>query len=109
MGIRIRPQTEAEFTSAVIAFAKLHGWHAVHFRPCRTNHGWRTAVQGDGAGWPDLVLVRERIVFCELKTDKGRTRPDQDVWADRLRAAGAEVYLWRPADWDEIDRVLGMT
>lgn len=60
----------------------------------------------DGKGFPDLVLVRERIIFAVVKAEKGRVRPDQKVWLDMLRAAGAQVHVWKPSDWPEIEEVL---
>jgi hypothetical protein len=50
--------------------------------------GWMCFFTTDSrhspAGWPDLVLIRRRrIVFAELKAD-----------------------LWRPSDWEEIERCL---
>lgn len=96
-------ETEAGFTRAVLELAKLHGWRTAHFRPAMTAKGWRTPVQGDGAGFPDLVLVRGcRLIFAELKATKGRVSPEQTEWLTRLMGAGAECYIWRPDDWDEI-------
>lgn len=54
-------------------------------------------------GFPDLVAVKgARVLFIELKTNKGRIRPEQHEWLDRLRATAVEVYVWRPADWPEV-------
>ena len=60
------------------------------------------------AGFPDLVLVRPpRILFVELKTDKGRVSPAQRLWLYTLaKCPGVEVYLWRPRDWDSIVAIL---
>src|SRR5262249_59570231 len=70
--------TEAQFTRQVIALAKLHAWTVCHFRAARTRHSWRTPVQGDGKGWPDLVLLKgQRVLWVELKTASGRLTPDQ--------------------------------
>lgn len=88
------PVTEAEFTNSVIALAQLRGWKVAHFRPARTIRGWRTAVQGD-IGFPDLVLARNGVViFAELKTDKGKIRPEQEEWHQQI----GTVYVWRPGD-----------
>jgi hypothetical protein len=99
--------TEGDFMTTVIDAARVLGWRVAHFRPARTAHGWRTAVQADGAGFPDLVLVRERVLFAELKGERPRITRAQRRWLDALDAAGAEAYFWRPKDWDEIQRVLG--
>lgn len=65
-----------------------------------------TAVQGDGAGFPDLVLVRERVVWVELKSDIGVLSDEQEIWIAMLHRAGQEVYVWKPCDWDTILEVL---
>ena len=98
-------ETEAGFTMAVIALAKLHGWRTAHFRPARTKDGgWRTAVSGDGAGFPDLILVRgTRIIAAELKVGKGKLTQAQSDWLSDLgRVPGMTTCVWRPADWCEI-------
>lgn len=91
--------TEADFLRQVTDLADIYGWRWVHFRPARTQHGWRTPVSGPlGAGWPDLVLVRDRVIFAELKTDTGKVRPEQAEVGAVLAGAGVEWYLWRPKD-----------
>jgi hypothetical protein len=51
-------------------------------------------------------LVRDRILFVELKTLGGRLEPEQKVWRDRIQAAHGEWYLWRPDMRDQITRIL---
>jgi hypothetical protein len=58
------------------------------------------------AGFPDLVIAGKRVIFAELKTDRGRVRPEQQRWLDTLAAAGADAYVWRPADWPTIQATL---
>lgn len=95
--------TEREFQRAVIDLAHLYGWRVAHFRSAPTRSGgFATPVAADGCGWPDLVLCRERLVIAELKARRGQLRGDQRAWLDALAAAGAEVYLWRPADWPAV-------
>jgi hypothetical protein len=99
--------TEAQFQDQVVDLARLHGYRVAHFRPARTEKGWRTPVAADGAGWPDLVLVKPgRMIFAELKSQRGRLSDDQHAWLDQLRAAGVEAYVWRPAQFDDIDQIL---
>lgn len=62
-------------------------------------------------GFPDWTLVNEaqgRLVFVELKTDAKTSKlsPHQVRWHGLLRATGAEVYTWRPSDFEEAARVL---
>ena len=107
--------TEAQFQRSVIELAQLNGWKVAHFRKAQNGKGaWRTAVAADGAGFPDLVLARDRVIFAELKTDKGRVRPEQRAWLDALtcagvnthRAASVETVVWRPRDWNDIQETL---
>lgn len=95
-------ESEASLQSWVIEYARAHGWRVAHFRPAQTAKGWRTPVEADGKGFPDLVLVRDGIVIlAEVKSQTGPVRPEQRAW---LEASGA--YLWRPSDRPEIERVL---
>ena len=97
------PLRERELQNAVISLARMRGWRVAHFLPHGTgkNRGtWRTPVQADGAGYPDLTLVRgDRLLFVELKQDGKYPNPKQRAWLDALEATPAEVYVWRPADW----------
>ena len=107
--VRTEP-TEAEFTDQVIAFARLHRWRVAHFRPAKTSRGWRTPVQGDGKGFPDLVLVRGlRLVFAELKVGRNKTSPEQGGWIAALMGANQSMFVWYPGDWPNIERILGGT
>lgn len=104
--------SEAQFTRALMEYAYLQGWLCSHFHDSRrqvTRRG-RVAFIGDAAaaGFPDLNLARApRVIYAELKSAKGRVSPKQQRWLDELKGCpGVEVYLWRPADWQEIVRVL---
>lgn len=126
--------TEAAFMRQVTELAELLGWQWAHFRPAmRANGRWYTPVSGPlGKGWPDLVLVRERdrrLIFAELKRDGAYPTPEQRAvmetldaltWAEYWRepeppyshASGSalspsiEAHIWRPRDWDDIERCL---
>jgi len=90
---------ETQFLQRVIDTAKLYGWLVCHFRPARTERGWRTAVQGD-SGFVDLVLARGgQVIHAELKVGTKKPRPDQVSWG---HAIGATYRLWYPDDWDDI-------
>lgn len=72
--------------------------------------GWTTyhtlRSKGSRSGFPDRVLIRDRAIFAELKTEKGPVSDTQREWLTGLAKAQAEVYLWRPSDLEEIGRVL---
>ena len=104
--------TEAEFMGQIIEMAQLRGWRVHHTRPAWTGKGWRTPIQGD-PGFPDLVLVRKRgkrvrVIFAELKSDKGRLTNEQQEWIRLLEGCkGVESYIWRPRIWEGILAILG--
>ena len=101
-------ERERDFQRAVIDLARLMGWRVHHTRPALTRRGrWLTPIQGD-AGFPDLVLVRAgRVIFAELKCNGVRPTPQQQAWLDALAScAGVECYLWTPADWETVVRML---
>lgn len=96
--------TERELQKGVIDCARLFGWRVAHFRAAQTARGWRTPVEADGAGFPDLVLVRDgRLLFVELKGDGGRVRTEQADWLTALHKVGipVEAHVWRPTDWTD--------
>lgn len=98
-----RYMTETQFTDLVVELAQFHGWRAVHFRPARTDKGWRTAMQGD-RGFVDVVLARDgHVLHVELKTQDGALRPGQREWGE---AIGPTYRLWRPSDLERIKQEL---
>lgn len=101
------PTPEEAFARQVLDLAKLLRWRSAHFRPAETGRGWRTAVAGDGVGFPDLVLLKGRtLLVAELKVPPNVPTAEQLDWLAAFRAAGTPAYLWTPADWPEIEKVL---
>lgn len=101
--------TEGELQGGVIDTARSLGYLVAHFRAAKTERGWRTPVEGDGKGFPDLVLAGHgRVLFVELKNDRRPLEPEQRIWLDTLGLAGVEVHLWRPVDYTtgEVERIL---
>jgi hypothetical protein len=90
--------SERDLMNFVCDVASACGW--------RRYHTWLS--KHSPAGFPDEVLVRPpRILFAELKSGSGRLKPDQEIWLETLRQVpGVEVFVWRPADMDEIAAVL---
>lgn len=104
---RDRALTEADFLRQVIDLAHLCGWRVAHFRPAFTGRGWRTPVQGDGVGFPDLILTRrDRLMAAELKRQLGTVAPEQLEWLKAFDLAGAETAVWRPSDFEQIVEAL---
>lgn len=90
--------TERQFQQQVLGLARLLGW--------RSYHTWSSIHSA--AGFPDLVLVRPpRLVFCELKSARGRLSPAQQDWLEALGACpGVEAFCWRPDQLEQIAAVL---
>lgn len=89
--------SEKQWMRDVIATADVLG--VSHYHPHESRR--------DRAGYPDLTLWGPGgIAFAELKTRRGRVRPEQEHVLAALRTAGADVYVWRPGDMDEVVDVL---
>ena len=98
--------SEETFTAQVVNIAMWFGWRVMHQRPARTKTGWRTAIMGH-KGFPDIIALREnRRLMAELKAGKGKTTDEQENWLGSARSADFEVYIWRPKDINEIERIL---
>jgi len=95
--------SEANWQRQVIAMAELLGWAVYHVSNVRGR-----LRSGSSVGFPDLVLVRERVVFAELKVGRNRLTDAQCRWRDQLQGALAEWYVWRPEGVDEVQRILEM-
>jgi hypothetical protein len=96
---------EEPFAVAVSEYARNAGWLVAYTR----KSGYKdSAGKWHGLsphGEPDLRMARRgRYIAAELKTMRGRVRPEQEQW---LNAIGDNGYLWRPSDADYIMRVLG--
>lgn len=95
--------TEAELQDGIATAAQYAGWKVMHVRPARTESGWRTAVQYDGKGWPDLFLAHpdRGVMAIECKSRRGRLTLEQSDWLDTLAAAGVPVVVASPGNYDE--------
>lgn len=62
----------------------------------------------DNPGMPDLLVVGKVTLFIELKSMRGRLRPEQETFMTALQDSGQQVLLWRPEHLFDgtIDRVL---
>lgn len=102
--------TEGAFQRSVVQTATPWGWATAHFHDSRRQVRPGVFV-GDraAAGFPDLVLARERLIIAELKTEMGRLTAAQRDWLVLLRQAGVEVYVWRPSMGRQILETLTTT
>lgn len=89
---------EKAWTASVVKTAVEFGWERYH--PWTSIHS--------PAGFPDEVLVRPpRLVFAELKSMAGTVSAKQQKWIGLLaQIPGVEMYVWRPCDQEQVDRVL---
>ena len=95
---RVLPESEADWERVVVDLAAFRGWRRYHpFLSVRSAHGF-----------PDETLVRPpRVVFAELKSERGRLTVAQREWLGLLAdCPGVEVYVWRPSDWPDVQRIL---
>jgi len=72
--------------------------------------GWKTYHTFDSRrstpGFPDLVLVRDRVIYAEIKTERGTLSVMQSIWLDILKNAGQECYVWKPSDYATVQEIL---
>jgi len=99
--LQARAMGEETLQSLVLELAQVKGWRRAHFRPARTAKGWRTPVMGDGAGFPDLLLLRGNCgLAIELKAQDGHLSSAQAEWLAAFAVIpGFRGGVWRPMDW----------
>ena len=83
--------TEAQFKDELITQAIMCGWICFYDQK-----------------WLDFIgLRRNRLVVAELKVGNRRPSRAQERWLAAWRLVpGAEVFVWKPHQWSEIERVL---
>lgn len=92
--------SEASWLREIMDYADKHGWDFEH------TFEQRQYARRTGKGWPDLILLRERVVWAEAKSMKGMLSREQREVIARLKAAGQEVYVWKPSDREAMEQVL---
>jgi Holliday junction resolvase len=100
---------ERDFGRQIETMLDFYGWLWKHDETAvRPGGGFATAFRGS-RGFPDYIAVKgDRLLFIELKSERGRLSDDQRRWLRDLDATGkAEVYVWRPADLADAAKVLG--
>ena len=85
--------TERDFQSQVLDLARICGWKAYH--------SW-TSIHS-APGFPDLVLARPpRLLFLELKSERGRLTPAQSEWLQTLAECNVDARVVRPSNFNEL-------
>ena len=89
-------QSEREFQASITRVVAVFGGLVYHTYDSR-----RSAM-----GYPDLTILTldRRVIFAELKNDRGRLTEDQRVWLEAL--PDHQAYLWRPDDFDDAVRII---
>lgn len=92
--------SEGDYQQQIIDLARFYRWdHRYHTHDSRRSAG----------GFPDLVMVHvrnKRVIFAEIKAIKGELSLEQRGWLWDLATAGAEVYVFNPANWNLVVDVL---
>lgn len=87
----LRAVPERAWREHVVEMAALYGWRCY----------WTWNSKHSPKGFPDLVLVQpeqRRVLFVELKTERGRATREQMEWLLALHRAGQVAQIWRPRD-----------
>uniref|UniRef100_A0A6M3L386 VRR-NUC domain-containing protein n=1 Tax=viral metagenome TaxID=1070528 RepID=A0A6M3L386_9ZZZZ len=105
--------SEADWQNTVIDLARLGKWRCAHFRSVRVQRKdgsvyYQTPVQADGAGYPDLCMVKgNRLIYAELKREGGKATSEQIEWLEALsKVPGVECYIWEPSDYEDVKWIL---
>lgn len=53
---------------------------------------------GSERGFPDWVIIGNRIIYRELKAERGTLTPEQRDVGARITRAGGSWAVWRPRD-----------
>jgi hypothetical protein len=102
--------TEAQLQGAIVERADVTGRLVFHDPDLHKCPGCgRVNSDGRRRGFPDLVIPVPPILFLwELKTMKGKVRPDQERWLDELaKCQVVSSGLIRPVDLEEALELLG--
>ncbi len=108
-------ESEKDFSTWFEDWCDLHRWEWRHISDSRRQAGGKLVGDAKAHDLPDYILVRERVVFVELK---GWSLSKRDGWRRgfatdgqlqyllQLHDAGAETYLLWPEDRALVERWL---
>ena len=90
---------ESDFASWFEDLLDTYGYRWMHQRPARVKRSgqdvYETAYTGH-KGFLDYVICHEqkrRLLFVELKSEKGKLSPDQQLWFDTLKECVRQITL----------------
>jgi RecB family endonuclease NucS len=93
--------SEKEFMQQIIETAEIFHWMTYHTHDSRRSD----------PGFPDLVCVKpgRPVLFVEVKAEKGRVSPIQQLWVDTINEASGDAMalVIRPRDWMVFLELLG--
>jgi len=102
----LRGISERDWQSHVCKIAALKGWRYYHPPDNRPVNG---RVQKVVSGFPDLCLIKNsRMIFVELKREKGIVSLEQQEWITAIKACGIEAYVWRPSNMHDMIAILDL-
>jgi Holliday junction resolvase len=91
------PRKESDIQRGIVQALLYAGWVVMHI-PNQSTRG-RQRWAGLMSGAPDLVAVkRGRVVFLEVKTEKGKVSEKQSEVLDLLRLHGMDIRVVRGID-----------
>ncbi len=102
--------TEGQLQTARLQRWRIARFPAANFVRTRDGREFVKPLAHDTKGFPDCLLVRDRVLAVEFKNVKGKLTTEQAMWRGWLERAGIESYLWRPEHWlsGAIEKVLAV-
>lgn len=89
--------SEKVFQAQIVDLARAVGFKQIY----HTYSSRRSAP-----GFPDLVLIRDRVIFIEVKAERGKLSEAQKGWLRALQQAGCDAFVVRPRDLESLAQVL---
>jgi hypothetical protein len=97
----VREMSERQFQDLLVETAITLGYVTYHTHDSRRSD----------PGFPDLVCVKpgRPVLFVEVKAEKGRVSPIQQLWVDTINEASGDAMalVIRPRDWMVFLELLG--
>ena len=95
-----RSMSEDKLTERVLYRAKKYGWRGAHAGRAWIPGDPPTVITPMAPGWPDWTFAKagHRLIFCELKREKGEVSDEQWEWLVLLNETGNRAVVIRPSD-----------